>query len=342
MINLSDYYSKELLTAQLLYSYVSDYEIFNNYIPNFQVGKVRLSPLRKEHRPSFIVFYAKDKDILLYHDFIGETGDAIKFVGRLYSLSYYEAMSKIAYDFGVDKYFFCKLPKDIKILPAVRIERGNRKNFIREKKTIEVRICKYEDRDIKFWKQYGISLSTLQRYKVLPISFFKINEYTFIADKYAYVFVEVKDGKITYKIYQPHSIMYKWITSHDHSVHQGYTQLPKEGNLLIITKSLKDVMSIYEATNIPAVGIQSESVMIKDSIMDEYKNRFKHVIGFFDNDDQGEICAEKYHERYNIPNIFMPVEVSKDFSDSVKNIGPKKSTYLLHKLIKNCIKNDNN
>jgi len=334
MINLSNY-NKELLTAQLLYSYVSDYEIFNHYLPNFKVGKVRLSPLRKDNHPSFIVFYAKDKNMLLYHDFIGETGDAIVFVKRLYSLSYYEAMSKIAYDFGVDKYFFCKLPAGIKISPATRIKNEDRKSFIRKKKIIEVRISKYEDRDIKFWRQYGISFSTLQRYKVLPISFFKINEYIFIADKYAYVFVEEKDGKITYKIYQPHSIIYKWLTSHDYSVHQGYTQLPEKDNLLIITKSLKDVMSIYETTHIPAVGIQSESIMIKDSIMEEYKNRFKHVIGFFDNDDQGKICAEKYKEKYGIPNIFMPSEVSKDFSDGVRNIGPEKSAYILYKLIKN-------
>ena len=139
--------------------------------------------------------------------------------------------------------------------------------------------------------------------------------------KHAYVYAEKKDNKLTYKIYQPfEDKLKKWINNANYSVHQGYTQLPKSGELLIITKSLKDVMSLHDVVGVSAIGLQSESVMMKDSVMDEYKSRFKKVVCLFDNDDAGTKLAKEFSKRYGVPYFFvLPIAKSKDFSDFVKN-----------------------
>lgn len=325
-------FEKKIITPQILYSEISDFDIFNSYIDNFQIGKAFKSPLRKDEHPSFTVYMSKKDGLLFYHDFgTGESGDAIKFVKRLYNLTYYEAMSKLMIEFGKDKKYYCKysgaLMKDVKYSGKKYIHPNPKK------KTLRVKIRKMKDHDRQFWNSFGISEETLRVFNVFPISHFEINSKTFVADTYAYVFVEEKDDKITYKIYQPKSILRKWFSSHDSSVHQGYTQLPEKGKLLIITKSLKDVMSIYELTGLPSVGIQSETVVIKDKVMKEYKSRFNTIVGLFDNDETGKRCAERYKKLYNIPTIFIPSEIAKDFSDAVLLLGPNDAKKLLLNLL---------
>ncbi len=153
---------------------------------------------------------------------------------------------------------------------------------------------------------------------------------------YAYAYVEIKDGKVSYKIYQPlENKIKKWINNANYTVHQGYTQLPDSGELLIITKSLKDVMSLHDCMGISAIGLQSESVMMKESVMEEYKNRFSKVICLFDNDEAGKKLSESFTVKYNIPHFFVP-ELPKvtDFSDLVKAVGIEEAVIIINNKIK--------
>jgi nitrogenase molybdenum-iron protein alpha/beta subunit len=142
---------------------------------------------------------------------------------------------------------------------------------------------------------------------VFPISHVFYNDNAVKTASHAYAYVEHKDGKVTYKIYQPfEDKLKKWINNANYSVHQGYRQLPKSGELDVV--------------GVPAIGLQSESVMMKDSVMDEYKSRFKKVVCLFDNDDAGRKLAKEFSKRYDVPSfIVLPLGGSKDFSDLVKN-----------------------
>ena len=81
-------------------------------------------------------------------------------------------------------------------------------------------------------------------------------------------------------------------------------------------------MSIYDVMEIFSVGLQSESIMMKSSVMEEYKSRFKKVVCLFDNDKAGKDLSEEFSLTYNIPYFFMPeIEGVTDFSDLVKVIG---------------------
>ncbi|MFW6226094.1 MAG: toprim domain-containing protein [bacterium] len=332
-INLNEL-GKPYITRERLLSEVSDENIFRYYISNLEIGKIMKSPLRKEQNPSFGVFYASKYNQLFYKDFKLGSGDCIKFVGELYNISYNKAISQIAKDFNSEEKY--KLDEDIKKTTVIgEYVKSSKKTYKKNPKIINITVRDWLKHDLEFWEKFGISKHTLIAYNVFPIKFLFINNNIFPVADHAYAYQEEKDDKVTYKIYQPYSI-YKWISNHNKTVHQGYTQLPETGDLLIITKSLKDVMSLCEVMQIPSIGIQNESVLTKNSVIEEYKKRFKKVICLFDNDNAGITLAFRYYNTYGLPFITIPYKYEcKDFSDLVKEHGVEESRKILNNLLEN-------
>jgi len=315
-INLNSVIFNKIITKEDILKHVSQESIFSFYMEEdiFETG-VFNSPLREDKTPSFSLYFHKHHhDTLMWCDLAtGESGDFIVLVQKMFKLSYYDSLMKIAYDFGLSTFdvgTVKKLQSYTKIISKKTIELG-------------VKLRKWKIKDKKYWSQFGITKETLKRFNVYPISHIFFNDNCIKAAEYAYVYVEFKDGIKSYKIYQPYEIKSKkWLNNADYSTHQGYEQLPKTGDILIITKSLKDVMSIHDVLDIPAIGLQSETVMMKMSVMEEYKSRFKRVFCLFDNDEAGQQLANKFHETFNIPHFFMPDFLGvKDFSDLVKEVG---------------------
>lgn len=315
-INLNSFVFNEQITKDDILKIVSQEEIFSHYIgETIESGCKINSPLRDDNVPSFAIYYHKNGEgALMFYDFATKSaGDCIVFVTLLFGLGYRQALFKIAFDFGVSNVEMTAERQ--RIIDAPRIM---------EKAHIDIGVNqrKWAEHDALFWKDFGIRKSTLAKYNVIPIAYVFFNGNSSKVDKYSYAYLEFKDDDVTYKIYQPYNKQYKWINNANFTVHQGYTQLPKKGKLLIITKSLKDVMSIRDVVRIPAVGLQSESVMMKDSVMDEYKSRFDRVICLFDNDKAGKKLSNDFSERYSISHFFMPeLEGVTDFSDLVKKVG---------------------
>ena len=330
MINLN----KRMVNKELLLKYITDLEIYQKYINEEIVpGKMILSPFRNENNASFGLFIGDGGEIC-FKDFKLGGGDCITFVKTLFNLTYFEACSKIAIDFGMgDDFILKKIGKT----ETNNITPINRNEFLHKAGTLSLQKTKREWKayDLMFWDQYGISLSTLEFFKVEPVSHFFVNDKIITADKYAYCFKEFKDGKETYKIYQPYSKAYKWINSHNNSIWQGWSQLPEKGNDLIITKSLKDVMSIYEITGIPAVALQCENVLPKKQIFEELDNRFLDIYIFYDNDfdkeeNWGQLFAQKFKESFDVYDIVINDEFQcKDFSDFVKKYNKEEAKKLV-------------
>jgi len=328
-INLNSFIYNEHITKEDIIERVSQEEIYSFYIGEPIVSGVKLnSPLREDNVPSFAIYYHKSKlDTLMYYDFATkESGDCISFVCRLFSLNYKEAIFKIAYDFNLSNIEITSERK--KIIESKRIVE-------KESVNIGIKKRKWLSHDKRFWSSFGITKKTLEKYNVVPVSHVFFNGDAYKAEQYAYAYIEFKDSKVSYKIYQPFSKTFKWINNANYTVHQGYTQLPKTGELLIITKSLKDVMSIRDCMRIPSVGLQSESVMMKESVMNEYKNRFNKVICLFDNDAAGISLSKEFSEAYGVPYILIPKfnERITDFSDMIKEIGKNKGIVEFNKLL---------
>jgi len=319
------------ITKELLFKEISDENIFRYYIKDLQIGRVTNSPLRRDRNPSFGVYYAKKHGELFYNDFKLGSGDCIKFVAELLGISYNKAISQIALDFNLDD----KYNIDSSVKPSTVIgtlNKSTESSYSREQKTLNVTFRDWKKYDLDFWKSFGITLSILRAYNVFPIKFLFIDGEVYHVDKYAYAYLEEKDGEITYKIYQPFS-KYKWMTNHNRTIHQGYCQLPKTGDILIITKSLKDVMSLCSVMQIPAIAPQCEHVLVKPEVMDEYKSRFKLVVALFDNDPAGITLSFRYKTKYEIPFILIPYRYDcKDFSDLVKKYGTLKSKEIFNEI----------
>ena len=257
----------------------------------------------------------------------GFSGDCIRFVGLLLGLDYYQALWRIAYDFNFSTRY------------ETTTSRVPKKKIIQKPITIGIKRRKWRGKDAAFWKSFGIRKATLERYNVVPIEYLFVNDAVIQTKDVTYAYLETKDNVVSYKIYQPYNKQFKWINNANYSVHQGYTQLPDNGDLLIITKSLKDVMSLYDVIGTSAIGLQSESVMMKGSVMKEYKSRFKKVVCLFDNDKAGKSLSLSFSSKYKVPYFFMPeMEGVTDFSDLVKIIGIEKAKVKFNTLIENEIK----
>ncbi len=339
-LNSLEYKNKPLLSKEALLEYFDEVKYFSAYLDgqNFTLGKPILSPIREEKNPSFGFFTSPDswfKGEILFKDFgTGITGDFIHLVRLKYGLTYYEALSKIAIDFGLESDFYCKKIDNNKIKSA-NIVSVNKKDVLQKSisfYTLKVKTRDWQLHDIKFWKDFGISKNTLLKYNVFPLDYIFLyykqdSDKIIKTDKYSYCFLENKDDVQTYKIYQPFNKRYKWLTNHDVSVWQGWNQLPETGEQLIITKSLKDVMSITENLNIPAVALQNESCKPKESVIKELKDRFTKLYLFYDNDfdkeiNWGQMFAIDLINTFELENILIPDEYKvKDFTDCVKQYG---------------------
>ena len=312
MINLNEDKFDILPTENELLKMIPSYEIFKYYIhADLHLSKPILSPLRVgDNRPSFSLYqYDKDPEIVLFTDFgSGDKGNAVQFVSKLFNISIMDAIRKIIKDISID---------------------GN-PGFISETETrnpitITVKSREWEQHDVKYWNEYGISTDFLTVVNCKPVAYYFINKNVFKASKYAYGFREYKDYRITWKIYQPFNKEFKFISNHTSSTHQGYTILPQTGEKLIITKSYKDVYCLLQAFVINAVGVQGEYVVMKPKVVEEYKSRFKRIYTLFDNDDAGKRLADIYFKLFKIKPLFIPDKFYpiKDISDYYKTFGKK-------------------
>jgi 5S rRNA maturation endonuclease (ribonuclease M5) len=304
-----------------LFSTITHYQVFCYYIDEeLKLGKPINSPLRKDHIPSFALFKHRAGTIL-YKDFAtGEVGDSVRFIQRLKNVTYRQALYIIACDFN---YVQSNVEVTNKIEKYIKLQTPS-------KKPINIGIKKrgWQQCDKEYWGQYEIKRRTLDKFWVCAARLLFFNDALVKPDKHCYAYKEIKDDKTSYKILQPYSD-YKWINNANDSIHQGYRQLPERGELLIITKALKDVMSLHDVTGNPAIGLQAESVSMKSTVMKEYKRRFERVICLFDNDVPGRKFSKRFSSEFDIQEVFMPQEMSKDFSDVVKDYGSQEALGIL-------------
>lgn len=343
-LNKRNFVKDSRINKEAILRHIHDEAIFRYYIPELRLGAALKSPLKqKDDHPSFGVYHSNKYNILMFKDqSLNISGDCFEFVKRYFRLNtIYEACTKIALDFNITGYTLCdNIYKNI-IPPSKSV--FNKSNYKKERTIIDIQSRKWEKHDSIFWGQFGIKISTLNKFKVKPLRFIFINGIIYTVDKHAYAYEEIKDRVLSYKIYQPYSNSKKWLNNATACTHQGYISLPKRGELLIITKSLKDVMSIYDVADITSVALQNESILIKPVVMDEYIRRFEDVICLFDRDRAGKALSEKYKDSYKLNYILIPekFKLAKDFSDLVKYYGIKNSKNILKNII-NDTKSSNN
>lgn len=321
-------------------SKVSDTELAAMYIPSLkEIPDVISSPLRKDEHPSFRVYSPDGIKVRFYDYATGESGGMIDFIMRLFSCNFSEALERINEDIA-------KYRTGLKITQST----NNGKVLIRADSPdykVKSQRREWEEYDFEYWKSYGVPKNWLLHADIYPISYiFIVSETGYIktlkADKYAYTFIERKDGKVTEKVYQPFNKEgMKWRSGHDGSVWDLWTKLPQTGNLVIITSSRKDALCLWAQTGIPSVSLQSETAMVKPQVMQELKERFKRVVILYDNDfskdkNYGRIDGTKLAELFGLEQIEIPTGYKcKDPSDLYHTFGGETVKNVITQLLHN-------
>lgn len=280
------------------------------------------SPLRDDKKPT-CAFYRNKKGDIIFKDFGSDfAGNFISVVMEKYKVSYYKALKIIANDFGFIE--DPKLKKCEKPIVKSEITFAESKGAI-----IQVEIQDFTKNELDWWLQYGITEKTLKKFQVFSCSTVWLNGYVFAKSTknkpiFGYYRGKDTDGNELWRIYSPHhrSKDPKFISNWKKSMLQGSKQLAKTGDILVVTKALKDVMSLYEL-GIPAVAPCSENLFITEAQYNKLKERFKKIIIFYDNDLAGIRNMNKFRKEFpDVIPFWIPKKYGcKDISDFVKKYG---------------------
>ena len=291
---------------------LNDYDIYSYYLGNFKPGKLMNSPLRNDDKmPSFAIFKSKTGGLLFKDHGTGETGNALKFIKLYRGIQTRDELER-------------ELLKIVRRMNPEQNVRTNTYTKLVGSGVMDIGIVRqpFTNVDKQYWKQYHISIDTLRMFNVNSIKYFLCNRIvraTYKEDNPMYAY-KVYDK---FKIYRPLASKYtKWRTNLTNRHIQGYEQLPKEGgNLLIITKSLKDVMCLYEM-GFYSIAASSETTFIPDDILQSLRSKWKHIVIIYDRDKTGMKTAREYSKRYKLDAIFVHKKFkAKDVSDAVKGNG---------------------
>ena len=312
---------RNFVTKQDILAKVSMYQLFARYLGKFVIGRVYNSPLRDDKNPSFGLFVSAKDNQLLYKDLAtGDCGDAFKLIKQL---------KGIQNNFELYKYIYEDMNLD-----SQSIDLTSKKTYSYMRKDISISRRKFNDADIKYWQSYGISTEVLKLYKVSAVSKLFINgilrdEHKSANPIYAYRIFD------KFKIYKPLSDKkVNWRGNLSSLDIQGYEQLPEYGDLLIITKALKDVMVLYEL-GYDSIAPPSESTDIPEVVIKNITQRFKRIVVLYDKDEAGVISCRKLVKKWDFDFMFINKRYkAKDISDYVKLHGIKSASDMLKKSLK--------
>lgn len=297
---------------QLMYMYTG-------LIP--KANKLYKSPFRKEERASCSFYQGKNGE-LLFRDFgEGKSYSWISATMKRHGCTFGRALRIVAEDLGLIK---INSPRQVyKLIDIPKV-----KNTLTN---LQVQIKDFTDEELNWWESFGINEDTLKLYNVFSINTTFINGaiHTFSNEKFpifGYYFGK-KESIEVWKIYMPlnKNKGYRFLTNAKESTIQGWKQLPKEGESVVITKSMKDVMLLHEL-GIPACAPNSENIFISEQRYNNLKSRFKNIFLLYDSDLTGVKFTNKIRKQYlDVIPLLIPRKYGcKDLSDFYKKFGLSK------------------
>jgi hypothetical protein len=290
------------INRETILQYITEKEIIESYL-NIKVPCKISSPLRNDdNNPSFGFYFYKGT--LFYKDFgTGKSGNVFDFLKEYWYCDIHDVYKKV-----YKQLVLPKIKSEEKRLLKENTKQRNKENKKLDVKKTDILVIErnFEEHDIEYWKQFGITKKWLNLANVKPIKYYSIYNEWYAAEKYAYAYLENKDDIITYKIYQPKSKHNKWKSNNDKSVISLWTKMPEKGKLLVISSSLKDALCIYANTKIPSIALQSEGTMMKPQIIEELKGRFENIVILLDNDKAGIAYSQKLAQKTGFLNVILP------------------------------------
>lgn len=319
------------LTKDLILFRFSEEQIMEYYlhIP-IKRGLFR-SPLRRDKEPT-CSFYRNSSGTLIFKDFAtGQHLNVFGVVQEIFKCDYFESLRIIANDFGIVK------NRDLPRNPG-KINENPIKIEDKETSKIQIEVQDFTDLELKWWGKYGITKEILSKFNVYSCKHVFLNDQLFAKSQqhcpiFGY-YGNKYQGLELWRCYFPKRKSFRFITNWPSKKIQGFDQLPKSGKLLVITKSMKDVMCLHSC-GITACAPNSENLFVSDSVLEDLKNRFKYIVVFYDNDRPGLYNMTKIRKEHpELIYTYIPKHFgSKDISDFYADHGRKETLNLIKEFI---------
>ena len=104
---------------------------------------------------------------------------------------------------------------------------------------------------------------------------------------------------------------------------------------LIITKSLKDVMFLYE-NSFSSLAPYSEGIIFSENQMNNFLKNFNNIFIFYDNDLTGISNMNKIRKKFNVKCLWIPKKYGvKDISDFYQRYGQEETLKLINSIYVN-------
>lgn len=309
-----------ILTKEIILEKVTSRQILEHFLkpyhnyPELKQGLHISNPFlpEKQNTPSFNIYERNGN--WKYKDFATDhTGDCWDLVMKLKKVTFPEALGLIANELFVQPIIEKPIPKKKETKPLLFSRPFN--NF-----------------ELSYWAQYGITQDTLQNFKVRAI-----NNYEALSKKTGEIYsVNSEENQPIFaysygpahKLYKPffpkkHRFIY--LGQLEDGFIFGFNHLPEKGKFVIITGGEKDVLTLV-SHGFPAICFNSEKADPPRNFIESLKKRFDFTLILYDFDETGIDQSNKIAKKYNLINVTLPPFIGpfekekplKDISDYFK------------------------
>ena len=312
----------------------SESQILSSVFPEIvSLPCLMCSPLRQDKHPSFSIYMSNGGHIYYKDHATGERGGLLDLLCSYWNCTFNQVLDKLC-TMLIGSGDITIKPKQIKTLTRKEADQLTK---------VQVVVRPWRDYDYEYWASYGVERQWLKYAEIYPISHKIITKknspndkgvkHIFTSDKYAYCFVERKEGNLSLKIYQPFNKKgFKWCSKMDGSTIGLWTKIPEYGDRVVICSSMKDALALSCQCHIPTLCLQGEGYNISETACNELRRRYNKVFICFDTDTPGKKDAEKLSKETGFTNIVPDLGSEKDLSDYYKSLKDKNEFKQLEKL----------
>ncbi len=296
--------------------------IFDNLGHELLIGRNIKNPFYKDKKPSLLISNINGN--YFFNDF-GDSdyrGDVFAFAGHYYNL--------------IPKHQFHELLQTIN--DDLRLGLTGKASNQFKSDLIDFKY--YNQNELAFWENYGITETILEKYNVKSVNWFSLKNNTKGVRNHNQLIFAYKVNFECFKIYQPENKKFKfsWIGNKPENYIFGFEQLDYSKETLIITAGEKDVLT-FSSLGYNAVCFNSETEIPSSEIINKFKEDFQNVIICYDNDETGKKQSKILASKFGITSIdlsylFKSNITGKDISDYVfQNKENKQLISKIHTLI---------
>lgn len=298
---------ESLLSKDYILNKISEEQIFEHYLGfPVQDGFVK-NPLREDKTPGCKFYYRDNK--LIFNDFAWRQFDCFDYVMQKYSLTYKEAIKRVADD------LIWHNPQGVTYKVSEFKKTQKEKEF-------KIKIKPFTREELAFWNIGGLNVTELELNQGGIYSVDILWEDGYSIENLKMVFAYVEDGRVR-QVYFPQNKKEgkRRFRNQKGFIVGGWNQLRTDVSYVVCTKSFKD-MFILKKFGINCIYIVNEKILLNEGFMNTLESMYDFVGFLLDNDYTGKRQLIHYKQTYpNITPMLFDCSEGKDTYDVVKQFG---------------------